>query len=166
MGKFTSWISAGVDLLIGRACLAFAMSTLALALASVALQVVFRYGLNNSLLWAEELARYAIIWSTFVGAAVAYRQGAHVGLTVLGDALPQMPSRLLARAIHLVVLGFAGLVAWEGWFLFARVLARGEITNGLQTEIAWFYLAIPVGGALLVVAAAEGLVRGRRVVET
>lgn len=42
MGKFTAWISAGVDLLIGRACLAFAMSTLALALASVALQVVFR----------------------------------------------------------------------------------------------------------------------------
>ncbi len=42
MGKFIAWITAGLDILIGRICLAVSMSTLALALAVVALQVVFR----------------------------------------------------------------------------------------------------------------------------
>ncbi len=77
-----------------------------------------------------------------------------------------MPGRLLERAIHLTVLGFAILTAWEGWHLFLRCLARHELTSGLQIEIAWVYLAVPVGGALLGVAAIEGMVRGRRVVAT
>ena len=43
----------------------------------VAAQVFFRYVLNHSLFWSEELARYILVWLTFLGASVAYRRGVH-----------------------------------------------------------------------------------------
>jgi hypothetical protein len=39
----------------------------------VAVQVFFRYVLNQSLFWSEELARYLLVWLSFLGASVAYR---------------------------------------------------------------------------------------------
>ena len=37
-------------------------------------QVLFRYVINSPLGWSEELARYAFVWVTFVGAAVLLRR--------------------------------------------------------------------------------------------
>ena len=41
--------------------------TLALMSAIIVLQVFFRYVLNNSLAWSEELARYLFIWTIYIG---------------------------------------------------------------------------------------------------
>ena len=49
----------------------------------VALNVVFRYILNISIVWSEELSIYLLIWSSFLAAAVAFRQGTHVAFTIV-----------------------------------------------------------------------------------
>ena len=36
-------------------------------------QVLFRYLLNNSLNWTEELAKYLFVWMTFIGSASAFK---------------------------------------------------------------------------------------------
>ena len=41
--------------------------TLTLALVVMAAQVIFRYVFNDSLYWAEEVARYALVWSSMIG---------------------------------------------------------------------------------------------------
>jgi len=57
----------------------------------VALQVVSRYGFNHSLFWSEELARFLLIWLSFLGATVAYCHGVHPGVDSLVRRLPAIP---------------------------------------------------------------------------
>ena len=155
-GRF-AWLETVVDFAINRVFLAISAFALVLALAIVSLQVFARYVLGDSLIWAEEVARYALIWSALTGAAVAYRYGGHIGVTLLTDNLPSAPATAVVRIAHLVCLAFAGVMTWEGWFLAMRVFARGEISGGLPLQLGWIYLAIPVGGAFIMIAAIEGL---------
>ena len=47
----------------------------------VGLNVYMRYVVNRSLGWVDELSRFLFIWMTFLGAALAFEKGQHVGLT-------------------------------------------------------------------------------------
>ncbi|HZD53887.1 MAG TPA: TRAP transporter small permease [Woeseiaceae bacterium] len=156
----TGWRS--LDLLIERAGTVLASVTLAVALVTISAQVVARYIVGDSIIWAEELARYALIWSAMIGAAVAYRRGAHVAVGVLWGVLPEAGVRFVWRAIHLIVVAFAAVVLWQGLALVLRNFARHQLSPALQVEIGWAYLAIPCGGALLALAAIEGIWLARR----
>lgn len=151
-----------VEFLINRVGTLLAAATLLLALGAMSAQVFFRYFVGDSIIWAEELARYALLWSAMIGAAVAYRQGAHVAVVALWGMLPAVAARLVWRLIHLTVITFAALMTWQGLFLALRNFARHQLSPALQIEIAWLYLAIPFGGLLIAVAAAEALWFGRK----
>lgn len=153
-------VTAALDFLIGRCAFWLAVAALGIALGVVWLQVFSRYVLNDSLVWAEELTRFALAWSTMVGAAAAYRLGEHIGVTMLLERLRGRWRLLVIRAVHLAVLAFALIVTWEGWLFTLRNFARGQLTAAMQVPIAWAHLAIPVGAALIAVAAAEALWRG------
>ena len=150
-----------LDLLIDKVGTFVAAATLTLALVVMAAQVVARYVFSDSLIWSEEVARYALIWSSMVGAAVAYRQGAHVAVTDVVVRLPQALQALCVRVVHLLIFGFALVLAWQSWTLTLRSFARHEVTAALQVDIAWVQLALAVGGALIGIVALEALWRGR-----
>ncbi|MCB1812739.1 MAG: TRAP transporter small permease subunit, partial [Candidatus Competibacteraceae bacterium] len=46
----------------------------------VMLQFVTRYVFNDSVGWTEEIARYLLIFLTFIGSVTCVRQGAHIFL--------------------------------------------------------------------------------------
>lgn len=146
--------------LIETGCGLLAGATLSIALASMAAQIVFRYGVGSSLIWSEEVARYALIWSAMLGSAAAYPRGDHIGVTVLIDLLPPPLLGLAYRLVHLIVIGFAVLVTWEGALLTLRNFERDQLSPALQIPIAWAYLAIPTGALLIALAAALALWRG------
>ena len=50
--------------------------------------VVLRYGFNSGLDFSEELSRFMFIWITFLGAVIALRENAHLGLDTLVRKLP------------------------------------------------------------------------------
>ncbi len=86
----------------------------------VAAQVVCRYGFNHSLFWSEELARFLLIWLSFLGATVAYCQGVHPGVDSL---VRRLPDRWRTAAALLSFLA--------GAILFAVMVVSG-------TQFAWF----------------------------
>ena len=152
-----------LDVVFERLAVFVAAAALSTALAVMAAQVVWRYVLGDSLVWSEEVARYALIWSSMIGAAVAYRQGGHVAITNLVDRLPP-PLRMARRAARpsrwcsaspCSSPGRAGLLAM-------RNFARHQLSAALQIDIAWIYLAIPAGGLLIAVAAVEAIVAAPR----
>jgi len=153
-------VTRALDLLVGRLCLWVAVGVLAAAFAVVCAQVFARYVMNDSLIWAEELTRFLVVWSTMIGSAAAYRRGEHIGITMVLEKLQGRWRGLLVRAIHMLVLAFALMVAWEGWHLTMRNFARNQLAPAMQVDIAWAYLALPIGAFLIALAATEALWRG------
>ena len=147
------------DFIFDRVATFVTAITLTLALAVMGAQVVFRYAFNDSLYWAEEVARYALISSSMIGAAVAYRHGSHVAVTDVLKRFPLPVQRQLVRVVHSLVFAFGAFLLWQGWMLSMRNFARHQLSTSLEMEIAWIYLSIPIGGALLMLAAFEAVVR-------
>ncbi|MBR6353142.1 MAG: TRAP transporter small permease [Oscillospiraceae bacterium] len=62
--------------------------------------VFFRYVLNNSIVWAEEVLRYLMIWVVLVGAGLTTREDQHVCMDGLQSVLERWPK---LRAVHYVI---------------------------------------------------------------
>ena len=45
--------------------------------------VLLRYGMNSGITVSDEMSRYCFIWLTYIGAMVAMRDGAHLGVDTL-----------------------------------------------------------------------------------
>ena len=132
---------------IGRS---FAWVCVALMVASILLQVFFRYVLNNALPWPEEVARAFMIWMTAFVAAGAYRQGGFIAIDFFLYAIP----RKLSLILQFFLLLIAGVVLAELFILGIEFFDRGFRTRAASFNLprAWIYLAMPVcfGTMLLV----------------
>lgn len=87
----------------------------------VFLQFFTRYVLNDSLAWTEEIARYGLIWITFVGGAMVVRKNTHIAVEVLLNFLPPRPARALLAAIDVTKLGFLALLSYFSVLIVERM---------------------------------------------
>jgi TRAP-type C4-dicarboxylate transport system permease small subunit len=77
------------------------------ALAGVVFTQFFtRYVLNDSASWTEEIARYLLIGTVFVGAAIGVAKNNHIQVDFLYRYLPPWLSRWASRAVDLLRLAF------------------------------------------------------------
>ncbi|HRP78810.1 MAG TPA: TRAP transporter small permease [Aquamicrobium sp.] len=111
--------------------------------------VSLRYLTNYSIPWAEEVARYLMIWMTFLGAGLTLRYGGHVAITNLMDALSPRGQRLLRAVIVVGLLAFFVVMIWVGYNYAMRM--RFQLTPATRIPFSTIYAAIPVGFALLAV---------------
>jgi TRAP-type C4-dicarboxylate transport system permease small subunit len=140
-----------------------AAQTLLAALTLLVLAAVFwRYVLQDALVWTEEAARYIMIWTAFLGAAVAVREGGHIAIDTLLSQLPSRAARRLGTGIGLVSIAFLLITAWLGFSLTSKVLLQRSPTLDLSMAIP--YLAIPIGTLLMAVQICAVLLRGEAVI--
>src|SRR6266513_3210091 len=66
--------------------------------------VVLRYVFNSGIAISEELSRWLLVWLTFLGAIVALRQHAHLGVDTLVRALPAAGKRVCFIASYCLML--------------------------------------------------------------
>ena len=69
-------------------------------------QFVTRYVLNDSAAWTEEIARYLLIGTVFVGAAIGVAKNNHIQVDLLYRYLPAALSRWLSRGVDVLRCGF------------------------------------------------------------
>jgi TRAP-type C4-dicarboxylate transport system permease small subunit len=114
---------------------------------TVILQVFCRFVLGNPLSWSEELARYAFVWVTFLGAAVAYRHGAHI---IVETVVVQLPRPLQVALAWLVdaLMTVALLVLLVQGLGIVKTSSNVEATM-LGIPMSWVYGAVPVGAAVM-----------------
>lgn len=115
------------------------------------INVITRFVFGYSIIWAEELTRYVIIWITFIGGSYCVRERAHVGIDVLVVKLPDAARWKMELVLSLIGLVYCGTLVLIGWLLLQSVLQSGQISPTMMISMGWAYAAIPVGGLLMVI---------------
>ncbi|MGP4105924.1 TRAP transporter small permease [Virgibacillus sp. L01] len=117
--------------------------------ASVFMQVIFRFAINSPLAWTEELARYSLVWLTFLGAAYAMSQKAHIGVEFFVNLLSGLGKKILQTAATFVSLIFFVLMVFSGYDLVSNTML--QTSPVLEIPMGIVYAAIPVSGLLLTI---------------
>jgi TRAP-type C4-dicarboxylate transport system permease small subunit len=74
-------------------------------------QFFTRYVLNDSASWTEEIARYLLIGTVFVGASIGVARNNHIQVDLLYRYLPTGISRWMSRGVDLLRLAFFGAMS-------------------------------------------------------
>lgn len=145
-------------MLVERVCIGL----MAVLVADVFLGVYSRYVMRATFQWYDEVARLCFVWMIFLGAAVAVRRRAHFRLHLLIDRFGAVARRRVDLLVTVIVIAFAVVLVAGG--IATLPLARRQVTDALEISMLWFYGALPVGGALMILFALPQLwtlARGR-----
>ena len=149
---FASWIEHTFDLFLGGVLLV----ELVLLFGNTAMRAVS----NNSLVWANEVAEYALTSLAFIGGAVAYHRGMHMVVRFAIDRLPQRRKEYAECARHYFVLIVA--LIGVGYAIPMWVKSQNNLTTILQVSKSWTLLPFIIGMALTMLFAVTELVRHPR----
>lgn len=123
--------------------------------------VVTRYVFDLPLSYIDQLVPNLFVWVTFLGASAAAKRRAHLGLSLVADALPARARAVLDVAVLGGTSAFFLATAWYGW-----KVVELQIQNDLTTSLgypAWLVgMAVPMGALLFVARAVEAWWRHRR----
>jgi TRAP-type transport system small permease protein len=110
-------------------------------------QIAGRFVFGYSIFWSDELARFLLVWVSFLGISVGVRRGAHPGVDTLVRALPPRWARPAFFLALLLSLTFFLVMVWYGGALVVRTWPQRSTSLGLRMGIP--YLAVPVAGGLM-----------------
>ncbi|EJT01992.1 TRAP transporter small permease [Rhizobium sp. CCGE 510] len=124
--------------------------------------VVGRYFFHAPLHWSDELAQYLFLWLSYLGALAALMKGRHYSVTLLIDLLPK-PMAIAVKALsHIVVIVIFAILIWYGWKMVN--ILQFQKTPALRMSVYYFYIALPVTSALMLLVVVKQLfdtLRGR-----
>ena len=114
------------------------------------LQVVFRYVIEGSLPWSEELLRFLFVWTTFLGAGIGVRKGAHLGLTIIVNNLPPKLKKFVVFINYLICIAFSAIIGMLGLSVVSMQAEFNVRSSAMVLPMYWISLAIPVSFALII----------------
>ncbi len=114
-------------------------------------QVFFRFVLNNSLSWTEELARYCFIWMHMIGASLLIGAGEHATVTVIMDLLHGAARKALDVLIELVIF-FNGAVMLHSGIMLSYS-SRTNLSTAMSVPMWVINASVAAGGLLLMLQA-------------
>jgi TRAP-type C4-dicarboxylate transport system permease small subunit len=84
-------------------------------------QFFTRYALNDSASWTEEIARYLLIATAFVGAAIGVRKNNHIQVDFLYRLLPRWATRPLSTFVDVARILFFAYCIWLTYLLMQKI---------------------------------------------
>lgn len=137
----------------------FAGASMAVLVVVTTVQVAARYVFNDSLIWAEELCRYVLIWQTFLLVGLAFQRGEMIAVDIVPLMLRPRWRFVLKLVATTPVLVFLYLMTVNGYDYSTRfggqnlpaidfiwMALAGEQAN---VSVFWVYVSVAVGSALL-----------------
>jgi TRAP-type transport system small permease protein len=119
-------------------------------------QVFARFVAGNSLTFSEEASRFLMIWLTLLGAAYAVKEGSLIAVDILQNKLTGKPAKVLKVIMSVSTSVFYIILIIYGFKMAQNVSFQTAPTTGLS--MFWPMLAVPVGGALMLINTIASLI--------
>jgi len=114
--------------------------------------VVLRYGFNSGITFSEEFSRWLFVWLTFVGAALALRDHAHLGMDSVVSRLGPAGKKACFVISNLLMLGCVVLFwigSWQQTVINIENRAPAtDLSYGLFYGVGLFFCVV-AGGLFL-----------------
>ena len=88
---------------------------------TVLYQFITRYVFNDSAAWTEEIARYLLIATVFVGAVIGVAKNNHIQVDFFYRFMPQGLSRSVSLLTDALRVAFLAAASWLTWLLMQKM---------------------------------------------
>ena len=123
---------------------------LATVIGLVLVQVYTRYVLNSPFTWTEEIARFVVVWFTFIAASYVMAERRHIKVIFFDRLLGSLGRQIVNWFAQVVVIA-VGLVMLYGSYLVSEASQISGTASGLPMSVV--YYGPLIGYALMVVHA-------------
>lgn len=112
-------------------------------------QVFSRFVLKDSLRWSEELARYLMVWSVFIGSALAIRKRDLISVDAIKELLSERAKVVLNVCVYVVSIVFLSVLVNYGFVLMGNIVH--QTSPAMNISMGWAYSAIPIGSIFMII---------------
>ncbi|HKK99737.1 MAG: TRAP transporter small permease [Desulfotignum sp.] len=130
-----------------------------LVVIAIFMEVFRRFFLSYSSIWSEEIARYAFIYITWIGAAAAIRERAHIRIDVFLPLLPDKGKAVVFIFGDIITLILSCIALYWSIEPVLTSIHFGSVTHGLRISQAWFLMAVPLGFSMIILRLIQSMKR-------
>lgn len=132
---------------------------LLIMVAIIPVGIFARYVMNSALSWPEPVAIICMVTFTFIGAAVSYRAGSHIAVSMVTDRLSEPLRKVCFVFADLMLLAISFFILWYSTALCAELWEQPVAEFPLFTA-GESYLPLPVGSAITILFIIEKMFFG------
>ncbi|MDT4852232.1 Tripartite ATP-independent periplasmic transporter [compost metagenome] len=121
--------------------------------------VFTRYVLGTGSQWPEPIAILLMVIFTFLGAAAAYRAGAHIAVAMLTERMSSGVRGVMAFAVNLLMVGVSAFMVFYGIKLCIGTWGQ-SIPELPWLPVGLTYVPVPLGGFVTLLFVLEFLFYG------
>lgn len=127
-------------------------------------QVVWRWILQNPIVWSEELIQLIYVWICYLGWTIAERKDSHIRITAVSNMLPHQVQKWLQFFCHILCIVFSVLMVYYGIKLVGAGMKRTAVSFPLNYAVV--YVMGPICNFIIIcyeiAALIECVVKGPR----
>lgn len=135
---------------------------LVLICAVMLLQVIMRYGFNNSLSWPEEFCRYCYVWTTFLSLGFTMKYGNMLKVSVIMDYVPKTLRSIINIITQLIVTAFFCVFFYYSFGVVESIKKMGQTSTAMSWPMYLVYMSTIIGFGLGMIRSIQVLIRAIR----
>ena len=134
---------------LDKVCSVLIVIMLGLMVVITAVQIICRTWFT-ALSWSDEVTRYLLIWSTFLGATCVYRHSGHISVTILQDKVPARVGKVMRVAVHAICLVLFAVLLHYCMRYCGKL---NKTATALPIKMKYIYLCLPISMGIMMVHA-------------
>ena len=121
------------------------------------LQVFYRYFLNLSLTWSEEIMRYMLLWLVFTTLPIAVVSKKHISLDIILEKVSPEIKKWMEIIINLI--GIIIIVSLAFYSIELVALGKLQRVSSINIQLNYIYIIVPISLIITVFHFIELLVK-------
>lgn len=150
--KVLSWLDKHVEeVIVGTITIVM--------LIALFLQVIFRYVINASLGWTEELSVNLMPLFAYFGMSMAVTYRRHLRIDIITNFLPYLWKKIFDLIANIGFFVFAAIISYYTWILTSSYFGKPAVTAVLHIPKWVIYVGIPIAFVLTIYRLIQDTVR-------